>query len=166
MRRIECLSAHFVLFLVSAVSLSGCGSDVDPNKGINVKPTVQVTGKVLVDGVPPATPVAVKAHLVGNVDPNQPISSAVTDKDGVFKLNTYNWGDGMPPGDYKLTFLWGQMTMHRGMQGADQLGGVYSSPDKSQFKVTVAESSEALDIGVFELKKAARPVEIPKDGKR
>lgn len=166
MNRTECLSAHCVLFLMLTVMLSGCGSDVDPNMGLNVKPTVQVTGKVLVDGVAPETPVAVKAHLVGKTDPGQPLSSGATDKDGVFKLNTYNAGDGMPPGEYKLTFLWGQIVMNRGMQGGDKLGGVYSSPEKSQFTVKVAESKEVLDLGVFELKKAAKPTEIPKDGKR
>lgn len=166
MIRTERLFAHFVLFLILPVSLSGCGSDADPNKGINVKPTVQVTGKVLVDGVAPETPVAINAHVVGTADSGQPPSSGVTGKDGVFSLNTYNAADGMPVGEYKLTFLWGQMSMHRGMQGADQLGGQYSEPGKSQFTVKVTESKDVLDIGVFELKKAAKPKEIPKDGKR
>ena len=163
MRRTECLFAHSLSFLVFMVGLSGCGGGSDPNKGINVKPTVHVTGKVLVDGVPPETPIAVKAHQVVKTDETQPLSTGGTGKDGVFELNTYNKGDGVPPGEYKLTFLWGKLSMRGGMQGEDLLGGQYVRPDKSEFTIKVTESEGVLDLGVFELKKSAKPTKILDD---
>jgi hypothetical protein len=161
MHRSECLSACNIVFLVFTVGLYGC-SGGGPSAGIDVKPTVSVTGKVVVDGESPETPIVVKAHMV-NRDPGQPLSSGITDKDGVFKLNTYNQGDGIPPGEYRLTFLWGTLSMRGGMKGMDQLGGRYYFPEDSPFTVTVAETEDDLDLGVFELEKAEEPLLIQDD---
>lgn len=164
MYRIECLFAHSVLFLVFTTGLSGC-NNADPNKGLDVKPTVHVTGKVLVDGVPPETPVSITAHIVGDAG-GQPVSSGGTDKDGVFELNTYNAADGLPTGEYKLTFLWTELRLGGGAlqtPSGDKLGGQYSDPKASQFTVKVTESEDVLDIGVFELKKSAKPTQIKDD---
>ena len=166
MHRTECLSSHSVFSLIFLVGLSGCGGSDDPNKGINVKPTVHLTGKVLVDGVAPDTPVTIKAHLVGDAGGNQPLSSGGTGKDGVFGLNTYNSGDGLPPGEYKLTFLWTELRLGSAALGGgrtDKLGGQYADPKTSQFTVKVTESKDVLDIGAFELKKAATPTKIKDD---
>lgn len=166
MHRTECLSSHSVFSLIFLVGLSGCGGSDDPNKGINVKPTVHLTGKVLVDGVAPDTPVTIKAHLVGNTSGDQPLSSGGTGKDGVFELNTYNAGDGVPPGEYKLTFLWTELRLGGGALGGggtDKLGGQYADPKTSQFTVKVTESKDIQDIGAFELKKAATPTKIKDD---
>lgn len=166
MCRIECLSAQSVFLLVAVVAVSGCGSDIDPNKGINVRQTVRVTGKVLVDGVPPDMAVAVTARKVDGAPPDQPQSSGGTGKDGVFELTTYNRGDGLPPGEYKLTFVWMDLRLGGGAlqtPNTDKLGGQYSDPKTTPFTVKVAESSEVVDIGVFELKKAAKPTTIQDD---
>ena len=125
-----------------------------------------MTGKVLVDGAPPDTPVLVKAHSEGITDGTQPLSSGGTGVDGVFELNTYSAVDGVPVGEYKLTFVWSELRLGGGALGGgstDKLGGQYADPKTSQFKVTVAESKESLDIGVFELKKSATPTKILDD---
>ena len=164
MYRSECLSACNILFLVFTVGLYGC-SGGDPNKGIDVKPTVPVTGKVLVDGEPPPSTIQVKAWRVGNADATLPSASrGGTLQDGVFKLTTYSDGDGVPAGEYKLTFEWGKLNVvSPGRAGLDQLGGQYSDPQNSQFTFTATETDDELDLGVFKLEKAAEPTFIPDD---
>ncbi len=166
MRRAEFLSARCILSLVMMVGLVGCGGGGDPNKGINVKPTVRVTGKVLVDGAPPETAVAVTAHLTSGTGGDQPLSSGGTGNEGVFELTTYNRGDGLPVGEYKLTFLWMELRLGGGAlqtPNGDKLGGQYSDPKTSQFTVKVVESDDVQDIGVFELKKAENATPIKDD---
>lgn len=165
MQRTEFQSVFSVLVPVLMAGILGCGGG-ESNKGINVKSTVRVTGKVLVDGVAPDTPIAVKAHPEGATDGAQPLSSGATGADGVFELNTYNAGDGVPVGEYKLTFVWAGLRLGGaalGGGGTDKLGGQYADPKTSQFKFTVAESKDLLDIGVFELKKSATPTKILDD---
>lgn len=165
MRRIKSLSGISGLFLIFALGLAGCSKD-DPNKGLNVKPTIKVTGKVLVDGAPPETPVIVKAHIVNGTGGDQPLSTGGTAGEGVFEFNTYSKGDGLPVGEYKLTFVWAELRLGGGALGGgntDKLGGQYADPKTSQFTVKVAESKDVVDIGLFELKKSATPTKIRDD---
>ena len=161
MRRTEGLSVYSILFLVFTVGLYGC-SGGDLTDGIDMEATVQVTGKVLVDGAAPETPIRVKADLVGNTEKNR-VSAGATGADGVFELSTYKKGDGIPAGEYRLTFVSPSLNIGGIGQRKDHLGGQYRDPEKSQFTVTVTESEDVLDIGVFELKKAAKPTVIPDD---
>ena len=167
MQRIECLSASILLSLVILLELSGCGSKTDPNKGLKVKSTMRVTGKVTVDGTAPETPVQVKAYPANAAD--QAPSSGLTGDGGVFHLNTYNKDDGLPAGEYKLAFTWTELSLGGAALGggpSDKLGGQYADPKKSQFSVTVNESKEVVDLGVFELKKAAKPTKLNDDRRR
>jgi hypothetical protein len=161
MHRTEGLSAYSILFLVFTVGLYGC-SGGERDIGIEIEPTVQVTGKVLVDGEAPEMPIRIKAHLVGNADKNR-VTAGATGEGGAFELSTYNKGDGIPPGEYKLTFVSPSMNFGGIGTRTDALGGQYSAPLNSQFTVTVTESDETQDLGVFELKKAAEPTVIPDD---
>ena len=167
MRRNDVLSASPLLSLVILGGLVGCGDD-NSNKGLNVKPTMRVTGTVLVDGEAPQTPVQVKAYPDTAAAADQPPSSGVTDEEGVFDLSTYNKGDGLPEGEYKLTFQWTELRLGGaalGGSGSDKLGGQYSNPKTTPFTVTVEESKEVVDLGTFELKKSASPTKIEDDRK-
>ena len=168
MQFFECRSARVLLSLVFMGGLSGCSSQ-DSNTGLNMKPTVRVTGIVLVDGVAPDTPVIVKAYPPQASAQDQAPSSGGTGKDGVFELNTYKKGDGLPAGEYKLTFTWTELRLGGTALGgapSDKLGGVYSDPKKTPFTVTIKESKDVVDLGVFELKKSATPKKLIDDRKK
>jgi hypothetical protein len=168
MLHIERLFASVLLTLVVMGGLSGCSGSEDPNKGLNVKPTTRVTGKVLVDGEAPDTPVQIKAYPESSSAKDQPPASGATGEDGIFQLNTYNEGDGLPAGEYKLTFVWTEMRLGGATFGgglSDKLGGQYADPKKTPLTVTVKESGDVVDLGVFELKKSSQPKKLPDDRK-
>ncbi len=138
-----------VFFLISTLGFCcGCGES-PPDR----KETCKVTGQVLVDGKP-AESLEIKCHDKAGLDKEMPTeSSCLTDKEGRFQFNTYQLGDGVPPGEYRLTFVWGQidmMSMHYG--GPDKLNGRYDhkKPLESKFSFTV-ESGEEEDLGTIEL---------------
>jgi len=84
-----CISS---LIVVAAV---GCGGPGSKNPGVDVNP---VTGKVTVDGAPLAgATVVFKGTERG--------SSGVTDAQGVYTLMTFDPGDGVPAGSYKVTVI-------------------------------------------------------------
>ena len=93
------------LVLLAGVCLSGlaCGEHGPPRKE-----TYPVTGQVYVDGAP-TNYLAVTCHDTKGMDAAMPtVSSAFTGQDGGFSISTYESGDGVPAGDYVLTFMWGQ----------------------------------------------------------
>lgn len=119
-----------------------------------MKETSGLTGQVFVDGapVPAASPLKVECHNVAGIDQTHPtVSSALTGEDGKFEISTYKAGDGVPAGEYVLTFVWGRMDLISASYGGpDKLGGAYSDPGKSEFKVVVVEG-EPTDLGKIEL---------------
>ena len=136
-----------VVVLGGLLLASGCGT-----KSGN-KPTYPVVGRVLVDGAP-ADYLAVTAEPAdGQLDPDQPtVTACFTDKEGRFSLSTYVQGDGVPEGEYVLTFMWGQMNlMSMNYGGPDKLKGRYSKPETSQHRFTVGKGQPKLDLGDIEL---------------
>lgn len=126
--------------------LSGCGGD-EPFR----KETFPVTGQVFVDGKP-ASGVKVTLYDVKGVDKEHPtFSSGMTDDEGKFEISTYEAADGVPVGEYVVTFEWGEMNMFT-MQygGPDKLKKRYNDPQKSQFRLTVKEG-EPTDMGRIDL---------------
>ncbi|HUE69782.1 MAG TPA: hypothetical protein VMP01_02740 [Pirellulaceae bacterium] len=115
------------------------------------KPTHPVSGTLFVDGTP-AEGVQITLNDLAGIDKNQPtISQAFTDKEGKFTLSTYEQGDGVPEGEYVLTFLWGQINpLSMQFGGPDKLKERYVDPAKSTFKVKV-EKGKPVDLGRIEL---------------
>ena len=145
-------SFTFLIFSTIAGSvLTGCSKKEEPFR----KQTSGVSGQVIVDGVPvPAeNPMKVDCHNVAGMDQEHPtISSALTREDGKFEISTYESGDGLPAGEYVLTFMWGKMNLIAGTYtGPDKLKGKYNNPDKSQFKISVKEG-EPVELGEIKLK--------------
>ncbi len=131
-------------------ALTGCSSEEQPFR----KETSGLTGQVFVDGtpVPTAKPLKVECHNVAGVDQEHPsISSALTGEDGKFEISTYESGDGVPEGDYTLTFMWGKMNLISASYGGpDELKGKYSNAKESSFKITV-KKGEPAEFGKIEL---------------
>ena len=128
--------------------LSSCGKEKDPNR----KATSPVTGKITVDGSAPATPLTILCHDLNGMDAANPTSpSGMTQEGGVFSLNTYETGDGVPVGKYALTFEWGQWNpVSNSFGGPDKLKDRYSDPKTSQVQFEV-DGSGPVDLGTIEL---------------
>jgi hypothetical protein len=125
--------------------LCSCGKQGPPRKD-----TFPVTGEVRVDGQPAAL-LAVRCIDVKGLDKAAPSTSAAfTDESGKFKIATYQSADGVPEGEYVLTFEWGKWNLDGSYGGADKLKNRYKDPKKAikQFKV---EKGKATDLGTIEL---------------
>jgi len=137
----------FRLVVVSVVVLSCIGCSEKPG---NRKETFPVKGKVLVDGEP-APQLAIRCFNVAGIDKQNPTSSSCyTVQDGSFQLNTYEQGDGVPEGDYALTFQWGEFNLFSKSYDGDKLNGRYSEADKSEVKFTVKKGAP-VDLGEIKL---------------
>ena len=130
----------------AAFALVGCQS-----RNSDWKPTEPLVGVLLVDGAP-AEGVQVTLHNVAGIDAKQPtFSQGFSDKEGKFKLSTYEEGDGVPEGEYVLTFFWGQINpLSMQFGGPDKLKEKYHDPAQSKFKVKV-EKGKPVDLGRIEL---------------
>jgi len=94
----------------------------------------------------------VACHDVKGIDTAAPtVSSAMTGPDGKFAISTYQSADGVPAGDYVLTFTWGTFNMiSKSYGGPDKLKGRYADLQKSQHRFTV-EPGKPTDLGRIEL---------------
>lgn len=140
------MSASKLVLFAFLFCMCGCQPATDR------KATFPVTGVVYVDGEP-ADMLAVKANPIGGMDQVQPtVSSAFTDADGKFSFSTYETGDGIPAGEYKLTFLWGEMNLVS-MQygGPDKLKNRYEDIGKSKVAFRAGEGEE-ISLGRIDLK--------------
>ena len=128
--------SRVVLFLMLGLPWAGagCGESGPPRKE-----TFPVTGKVIVDGQP-AGFLAVNCVRLSELDKQNPTESkCLTEDDGSFKIATYVSGDGVPEGDYVLTFQWGQLNLFTHSYDGDKLNGRYSDPATSTIKFTVVK---------------------------
>jgi hypothetical protein len=117
----------------------------------NEKPVYKVSGIVMVDGQP-AEMVQVTLHDEAGVDTNDPtFPSGFTDANGQVVISTHAHGDGAPVGNYRVTFMWGQvnpLSMNYG--GPDKLKGRYSDVKNTPFTLQVSEQGPN-DLGTVEL---------------
>jgi hypothetical protein len=109
-----------------------------------------VTGVVVVDGQPTAG-LMVMCHDVKGLDTEHPTkSSAFTDENGRFEISTYEKADGVPEGEYMLTFAWCDFNAFSMGFGPDKLNERYTDPETSEYRVTV-EAGKPNDLGRIEL---------------
>lgn len=114
-------------------------------------PVFPVSGKVAFNGEVPDGALVV-FHPTNAVE-KAPRPSAKVKQDGTFTVTTYDGDDGAPAGDYRVTIQWFKLVK----KGADVSAGPnvlpaqYSAPERSPWKVTVAESRN--DLNSYEIKK-------------
>jgi hypothetical protein len=138
--------------LVLAIAMGGICGVVACNRqqGPPRQPTYPLSGIVHVDGQP-AKEVRVAVHPAGATDAESYVAVAFTDETGKFVFSTYEAKDGVPAGEYVVTFLWGQVNPFSMQYGPpDKLNGKYADPAKSEFKVTVT-AGKPTDMGVIQL---------------
>lgn len=134
-RRILAFASIFAV----AFALPGCS--VAPDNG-----TVPMRGIVQVDGQA-AAGVSITLHPI---DEAGVVATATSGPGGVFELSTYAQSDGVKPGRYKATFIWGDYdAMSRSIQG-DRLKGKYDQPAKSKIEFSIRES-DANGLGIVDI---------------
>lgn len=141
------MSARLLLVALGCCTFfSSCGPKEPPRKE-----TFPVKGMVLVDGQPAGT-LAVYCNNVAGMDTKMPtVSQTFTKEDGSFEISTYGQSDGVPEGEYTLTFMWGKPDLlHGGYSGPDKLNGRYKDPKASKFQFKV-EKGKPVDLGKIEL---------------
>src|SRR5687768_8776191 len=100
-------SAQSMGLAVLCLSLCSCTKDESIDLVNSNKETFPVSGQVHVDGRP-ANKVFATCHNVKELDQeNVHRTLALTDETGKLEFSTYQSGDGVPEGEYVLTFEWG-----------------------------------------------------------
>jgi len=144
------ITRRLTLALLCFLAGSGCGAE---KHKYDAKATFPVKGKVLVDGQP-ASLVTVTCVPVKPADQSIPNATGLTDKDGKFALGTYKAGDGVPEGDYVLTFTWAALSTFKHTSAAanegDKLNGRYTDAKTSETKFTVKKGPPT-DLGEIKL---------------
>ncbi len=141
------------LQLLTVFCIVGCGGS-GPEGPARVK-TVPVVGKITVDGTTVQLPkqIRIRAYKAGGEEsPTATVPGATVNPDGSFSLSTYEAGDGVPVGEFKLTFQLGQQNLMRARLEGDDFNGKYIDPEKSEHTLTVSETDTGpIDLGTIEL---------------
>src|SRR3954469_24030102 len=125
------------LFLV--VLLAGCGK-----KHVWLD-TYQVKGAVLVDGKP-AAKVFIAMHPKKVSDERPYVCNGESNENGEFVMSTFVTGDGVPAGEYDVTFTWPvRKNPISTLWEGDNLKGRYADKAKSTFKVTIEPKEQKLE---------------------
>jgi hypothetical protein len=137
------MKVHFCqgALLLLALILAGCSSE---QRGGPRMATYPVTGIVTVDGKP-AAQLTVECHPEPGAQLKHEVAT-LTDDQGKFSIATYEAGDGIPEGSYKLAFIW----IEPGIAARDRLKGAYADKKKSTHTVTVVKG-QPTDLGTIEL---------------
>ncbi len=137
----QALGLGTALAAVACVSCAG-GQKVYP-----------VRGQVLFQGKP-AAGATVVFHPV-SADPKAverpPTPTGTVQPDGSFTLSTYPYGDGAPPGEYKVAVVW--LDREKAVEGSvpNRLPAKYASPQDSGLTATV--NAGPTELQPFQLKK-------------
>lgn len=129
--------------MLAAAMVSGCS---EPRGGPRLE-TYPVTGTVYVNGAP-ADQLLIECYPVGESEIQYELATR-TDSDGNFAIGTYEAGDGVPRGEYALTFEWMQGSALGGDR-KDRLKGRFTDPQSSetQFEVVPGVPTE---LGIINL---------------
>jgi len=138
---------YTAMVLTTLLLIAGCG------EATNRKATFPVKGKITVDGQAPGSAVRIECVPVAGLDATDPtVSGTECDPEGNFQISTYQQGDGVPPGDYILTFTWQEFNlMSRQYTGKDKLNGRYADPKSASAQKISVKAGEPTDLGVVAL---------------
>ena len=126
-------TAGAVVLAALAVSISSCGS------GPKLSP---VTGKVLYAGQPAEGATVVFHPIDGAADAPRP--SATVGADGSFRLTTYKFGEGAPPGEYVVAVAWFPPNARELTNPKSKLPERYGDPSASPLRATVKDGPTEL----------------------
>jgi len=148
----------FHLFFLIPFLFVGCGDSAPDN--VVKKVTKPASGKFLIDGVapglagkegtdnPPHYHVVLKLYPKGRAITKEDVfpSAEVDPMTGSYSFATYNQGDGIPPGDYIITFeSLQQAIIGRYKIGPDRFKNNFSNPVTQDQKYSVKIDEAAKD---------------------
>ena len=142
-----CRPLILIGIVVLCVSGAGCSSERKPANELTVVP---VSGVVLVDGQPLAG-VRIKMFSQTQDREKRAFPRGVTDEEGRFHAWTYRVNDGVPPGDYVMTYVDHSQADPRQRENTDGFQGRYSDRKSKERLITVPDSGEPFDMGTIEL---------------
>jgi len=127
-----------VLLLVAAVSAGGCGTQRPE--------TVRVSGRVTFNGQPlPKSGVVYFAPLEAAEGFPQRPGMGTFDEEGYFSATTWEEGDGLMPGRYKVAFdCWERPPTAEGPQPKNHVPDEYRDPAGSTIELTVPAGAKPL----------------------
>jgi len=151
------------LILCQLALICGCKGDAPPP--VEKKPVFPVSGIVHIDGKPVANVNLFLSPQDAAPSDQTTIytasANAVTDEAGKFSFGTYAAGDGLPVGNYVISFYWDGgvvIPMIRDNDdppkltpAADSFNRKYGTPANSKQQFTV-EDGKPVDLGVLDLK--------------
>lgn len=120
--------------MMAVTSLLGCGGPQPP-------PMVSVSGKVLKSGQP-VTAGSLYFHPASSNSYQKDKPSSLLQVDGSFRMKTFPFGEGVPPGKYKVTLDPELATRFNKPQ--------YARPDQTPWEIVVPQQDVAEQ--VFEVK--------------
>jgi hypothetical protein len=133
------MRAPLGIALLLVVLLAGCG------KKPGWLDTYQVKGSLLVDGKP-ASQVFIAMHPKKVTDERPYVCSGQSDDKGEFVMSTFVTGDGIPAGEYDVTFTWPiRKNPISTLWEGDKLKGRYADKAKAVYKVTVEPKAQQLE---------------------
>jgi|GEM_PF-717553 len=137
------------LFGIVALSLltMGCSSERKP---VNELKVVPVTGVVLVNGQPTAG-IKIKMFSQTTDREKRAFPRGVTDEEGRFHAWTYRVNDGVPPGEYVVTYVDHSQANPAVRENPDGFQGRYSDRKSTEHRITVPDSDEPFDMGEIPL---------------
>jgi hypothetical protein len=119
--------------------LTGCGTKHGWLDTYKVKGVVHVDGK-------PAAGVHLAMHPKTVSDKRPFVCSAESDENGEFAMTTFVTGDGMPAGEYDVTFTWPlRKNPISTLWEGDKLKGRYADKAKAVHQVTVEKKAQELE---------------------
>jgi hypothetical protein len=136
--------------------LTSCSEEIPQPAEQKKVPVTPVTGTITVDGAPQAG-IEIGCVPVGTFsygDLSAKMLHGTTNEKGEFALGTYDLSDGVPAGEYSLTFSWPIISLIKQEDTkkakSDRLKGKYSTAKNSPKKIKVEEGKplqvEALDL--------------------
>ena len=119
---------------------------------------IRINGKIT-SGGEPATGAMVRLHPTGDVKLTM-IPEGQVQADGTFAVSTFEPGDGVPPGTYKVCITWKDQVRSFGEMrdvGSDKFGGVYATPEKTTLSVTITATSADVVFDLPAVKNQQKP---------
>jgi hypothetical protein len=124
------------VFTLALAASIGCGKSDGPR--VTTHPA---SGKISINGEAPVG-ATISFHSPQAADPKS-APKAIVEKDGTFKVTTYQKSDGAPPGDYTATVAWYKITPE-GVRGDDVVPKQYSNSATSPIKVSIKPGSNEI----------------------
>jgi len=138
----------FVAIGLLSASFAGCGTD--GGTGVKQLPVQKVEGTLVYEDGTPAGLVRIQLKPVAGGD-HAPYADV--DSQGKFRLSTYAFEDGAPPGEYTVSFANAMVADKTPPAGG--FGTVIGQESQTGLKVTIKEGAATLE-----------PIKVKKPGKK